>query len=76
MAARPDFHDQIDLAAAHVNDAATTVRLAGLGRLPIAHRALIKAVTRSLERAMDDLHRLKEDPWQPEPSRPRQLHLL
>jgi hypothetical protein len=71
-----DFHTSIDLAASQLNDAICTVRVAGLDRLPIPHRILIKSLGRKLDAAMDDLAQLKEDPWQQEPSKPRQLHLL
>lgn len=75
MPAQTDFNIALDHAAGLTMDATCTLRAAGTGRLPHPHRRLLSSAIGSLERAQDDLYKLRNDPWSP-PPKPKQLHLL
>ncbi len=73
-----DFARQIDQAAGLTMDATCALRAAGIGPLPHPHRHLLTRAIRSLERAQDTLHTLRnEDVWhKPPPPKPKQMALL
>lgn len=71
-----DLHLSIELAAAHVHEALCELRDTRGQRLPIPHRALINSAIRGLEAVQQRLFQLKEDPWQQQEPKPKQLHLL
>ena len=75
---RTDFLASIDLVAAHVHESLCELRATRGRWLPLPRRALINAAIRGLETVQDHLHRLEEEPWEPQPpsKKPKQLNLL
>jgi hypothetical protein len=74
MSAQTDFHYQLERAAGLTLDATCACHAAGILPLPPGHRRLLRAATRKLEGAQQDLFNARNDPWSP-PPKPKTLQL-
>lgn len=75
MSAQNDFNLTVDSAAGLVLEATCRARAAGHGSLPHPHRRLLNSAISSLERAQQALFQARNDPWQSQTPKPKQLSL-